>query len=127
MTFSHHHRSLLAWTLYVSILCSAFACSLTGGQLAGLALGGAGEVFCVIGTGSGVNLSDDSDSTNSLTASYSCPLCTTVSLGMGLLLALSWLLRLFSPRFVAPANTRRTPPRYSWPSANPRASPAYFA
>ena len=60
----------------------------------------------------------------SMSANYSCPLCTTVSLSLGLLLALSWLLRLFSTRFVAPAGTRRIPPRYTWPSANPRASPA---
>ena len=121
MNFSRHHRSLLAWVLYVSVLCSAFACSLTGGQMAGLALGGAGEIFCVIGSGSGASLNDDGDA-GSMSANYSCPLCTTVSLSLGLLLALSWLLRLFSTRFVAPAGTRRIPPRYTWPSANPRAS-----
>lgn len=121
MKLARPHRSLLAWTLYACVLFNAFACSIAHAQMVGLQLSGLDAMLCSV---EGNSSADSSESTQgSLTSSFSCPLCSTVTLALGLLLGLSWLLHRGREGFLPPRPQHRPPPRYSWPSANPRASP----
>ena len=120
MNLSRRHRRLLTWMLYSCILLNVFACSLAHGQMAGLALSGLDSGFC-LGADGDLSNPDTLDSTQSV--SFSCPLCGSIVISLALLFSLSWLiLSGRQPFFPAPPK-RRLPPRFSWPSANPRASP----
>lgn len=125
MKFARADRSLLAWTLYGCVLFNLLACAIGHGQMAGLLLGGLGGAFCSAAGNAGPELdsgfADGSDSQLSLP--FSCPLCSAAALGFVLFFGLSWL-----PRHTGLPRLRRerrskASPRYSWPSANPRASP----
>ena len=122
MKLARQHHSLLAWTLYACVLFNAFACSISHAQMVGLQLSGLSGLFCSIGDTSTPDSSDTS-SKNILGASFSCPLCSTITLSLGLLFALGWLLRPSAQRFVARPSDGPPAPRFTWPSANPRASP----
>jgi hypothetical protein len=93
MKLTRHHRALLAWTLYVCVLFN-----------------GAADTR-------------DLGSKNLLNGNFSCPLYATVTLNFGLLFCLNGLLRPCRQRFLPRPAERQPPPRFSWPSANPRASP----
>lgn len=121
MKLARHHRSLLAWTLYACVLFNAFACSIAHAQMVGLQLSGLDAMLC---SAQGSSSADSSESSqDGPPSSFSCPLCSTITLALGLLLGLSWLLRRGPASFLPPRPQRRPPPRYTWPSANPRASP----
>ncbi len=123
MTLSPARRSLTAWLLYASLLLNVPTCGLAHGQMLGLDLSGAGIVFCSMGSGM-INLGDE-DASGSGMLAVKCPVCAVV-LGMGLLFALAWLSLLRRPQRLRPPLTCYIPhPRYLWPSANPRASPAF--
>ncbi len=122
MKLARQHRSLLAWTLYACVLFNAFACSISHAQMVGLQLSGLSGLFCSIGDTSTPDSSDTS-SKNILGATFSCPLCSSITLSLGLLFALGWLLRASPQRFVARPSDGPPAPRFTWPSANPRASP----
>lgn len=122
MNLPRHHRSLLAWTLYACVLFNAFACSLGHAQSAGLQLSGLDSLFCSIDGSASTDSADDSQS--GLPGSPSCALGSTITLSIGLLLGLSWLLRRGHEHFRPHSPERQLAPRVTWPSANPRASPS---
>ncbi|WP_425055928.1 DUF2946 family protein [Pseudomonas abyssi] len=123
MTLSPTRRSFTAWLLYASLLLNVPTCGLAHGQLLGLDLSGAGIVFCSMSSGM-ISLGDD-DASGAGMLAVKCPVCAVV-LGMGLLFALAWLGLLRRPqRLRPPARSYLPHPRYLWPSANPRASPAF--
>lgn len=125
MIASPSHRSLLAWLLYFSVLFNVLACGIGHGQMMGLSLNGFGGAFCSADNSAGPTLDSGSGSINddSGTTPFNCPLCGAVGLGLALLFCLSWLLRARSDRLPIREPRSKAPPRYSWPSANPRASP----
>lgn len=124
MKLARHDRSLIAWTLYACVLFNLFACGLHHGQNVGLQLSGLGGQFCSM-SGDSAPAGDDfaGSATSSQLAVFSCPLGAAVTLSIGLLFALSWLLRIGRPQRHPREIRSKAPPRYSWPSANPRASP----
>ncbi len=127
MKLSRPDRSLIAWTLYFCVLFNVFVCGLGHGQMMGLELNGLGGQFCS-SLGTKAPASDaglGNPTASSWSNFFACPVCSAVTLGIVFLFCLAWLLGLGQkPR---PAHERRNkaPPRYSWPSANPRASPAF--
>ncbi|MBB2495267.1 DUF2946 family protein [Aquipseudomonas ullengensis] len=129
MNLARDDRSLIAWVLYASVLFSLFACGIHHGQMSGLSLSGLNGAFCSVGSdsGPGVDLGG-SQSTQQATASFSCPLCSSFAVAVAINSA-SWALDYVPGSAVAPIIVRswaQPPPRYQWPSLNPRASPAYF-
>jgi hypothetical protein len=126
MKLLHFDRSLIAWALYGCVLLNLFVCGLGHGQMLGQQLNGIGGAFCSV-DGSQAPLSDKglgSPASGNISNYFACPVCAAVSVAIVFLIGLAWLLGLGqAPR---PAHDRRNkaPPRYSWPSANPRASPA---
>jgi hypothetical protein len=125
MTLSLPNRSLLAWLLYFSVLFNVLACGIGHGQMLGLSLNGFGGAFCSADNNAGPSLDSGSGSVsdNPSLSPFNCPVCGAVSLGLALLFCLSWLLRERRDRLPAWEPRSKAPPRYSWPSANPRASP----
>ena len=122
MNQPRHHRSLLAWTLYACVLFNAFACSLGHAQSAGLQLSGLDSLFCSVHDSAATDSAEDSK--RGLPSSPSCALGSTITLSLGLLLGLSWLLRRGHEHFPPRSPERQLTPRIAWPSANPRASPS---
>ena len=127
MKLSHPDRSLIAWALYFCVLMNLFVCGLGHGQMMGQALNGIGGAFCSV-DGSQAPVSDKglgSPSSSNISNYFACPVCNALTLALVFLVGLAWLLGL--GRTPRPAHERRNkaPPRYSWPSANPRASPAF--
>lgn len=123
MNLNRAERSLTAWVLYLCILFSAFACSIGHGQMAGLQLSGIGGLYCSTDGSAGADLEGALVSPAGVTAVLGCVVGGALSLGLLLVFGLSWLRRPAGcPR---PSHERRSqiPPRYTWPSANPRASP----
>ncbi|VVO27302.1 hypothetical protein PS723_04704 [Pseudomonas fluorescens] len=118
-------RSLIAWALYFCVLFNVFACGLGHGQMMGLELNGVGGQFCSALGNKGPTLDTEfSDPSASNWASlFSCPVCSSVALSIALLFCLAWLLRIGQKPRHGHELRCKAPPRYSWPSANPRASP----
>ncbi|MDU9414375.1 DUF2946 family protein [Pseudomonas sp. zfem005] len=116
--------SLIAWMLYACVLYSVFSCGIHHGQAAGLQLSGLETPFCSAdgqpSAGSGTSLPLPA----AWLASFTCPLCASVPLGIGLLLGLSWLLRGGHAPHPRPRPRPSAPPRHAWPPASPRAPPA---
>jgi hypothetical protein len=125
MTLSRSDRSLTAWVLYFCILFNVLACGIAHGQMSAMQLSGIGGLFCSQEGNAGPGFDGDfgNQSSGTQTISFNCPLCTATVLALALLFGLGWLRRPAG----APAPPRegrcKAPPRYSWPSANPRASP----
>ncbi|WP_309298762.1 DUF2946 domain-containing protein [Pseudomonas turukhanskensis] len=128
MTLTHpqRSRSLTAWLLYASVLFSLFACGIHHGQMSGMSLSGLGGGSCTLaGHGGPAIDASGTDQQQPHIDQMSCPLCSSFGLAVALNSA-GWSLSYFP----APAITRhvantwpQAPPRYSWPSLNPRASP----
>lgn len=125
MKLSLSNRSLVAWTLYFCVLFNVFACGLGHGQMTGLELNGVGGQFCsALGSKSSTQTTDFTDqSASGWTGSLSCPMCSAVTLSIAFLFCLTWLLRVGQKPRPGRELRCKAPPRYSWPSANPRASP----
>jgi hypothetical protein len=125
MKLSLSNRSLVAWTLYFCVLFNVFACGLGHGQMLGFELNGIGGQFCSsLGNNSPVKNSDFTEqSASGWVSSLSCPICSAVTLSIAFLFFLTWLLRIGQKPRPRRELRRKAPPRYSWPSANPRASP----
>ena len=127
MKSSPSDRSLIVWTLYFCVLMNLFVCGLGHGQMMGQQLNGIGGAFCSV-DGQQAPVSDKglgSSSSSNISNYFACPVCSAITVALVFLNGLAWLLSLGqAPR---PAHERRNkaPPRYSWPSANPRASPAF--
>ena len=119
-------RSLIAWTLYFCVLLNLFVCGLGHGQMLGQQLNGVGGAFCSVDSNQ-APLSDKglgSPSSSNISNYFACPVCNAVSVALVFLIGLAWLLGLTQTPRVAHERRNKAPPRYSWPSANPRASPA---
>lgn len=125
MKLARSDRSLIAWMLYFSVLFNVFACGLGHGQVMGLELNGLGGQFCASLGGKAPSPSTDlgNPSASGWGASFSCPICSALSVGIAMLFCLGWLLRLGRTQRPGREQRCKAPPRYSWPSANPRASP----
>ncbi len=125
MKIARHTRSLTAWMLYASVLFSVFACGIHHGQMSGLSLSGLNGGFCSVSdSGAAIDANGANQQTPHL-AQVSCPLCSSFSAAVALN-AHAWLLDYLPANPVAPLIERswaQPPPRYSWPSLNPRASP----
>ncbi len=128
MKLARENRSQIAWMLFASVLFSLFACGLHHGQMSGQSLSGLSGVFCSTdgGKGSAVDLSHSDQSQQA--ASLACPLCSSFALAVAIN-ASAWALDYLPGNAVAPIVVRswaQPPPRYLWPSLNPRASPSDF-
>ncbi|WP_068828533.1 DUF2946 domain-containing protein [Pseudomonas sp. BMS12] len=127
MKLSHSRRAATAWMLYLCILSNLLACAIVHGQYAGLELSGIGGLYCSANGNAGPGFSGDLADTSSagLSSPFSCALCASAVVSLGLLFVLAWLLRL-AP---GPAPYREPrgnmPPRHAWPPANPRAPPLH--
>ncbi|WP_375738794.1 DUF2946 domain-containing protein [Pseudomonas boanensis] len=124
MKFARQDRSLIAWMQYACVLFNLFACGLHHGQMMGLQLSGIGGEFCASGPDSGPAMDDSGGAVgNGWSGTFSCPLCASITLSIAVLFGLAWLLRPERSRPSAREARCKAPPRYHWPSANPRASP----
>ena len=126
MKLRHSDRSLIAWALYFCVLMNLFVCGLGHGQMMGQALNGIGGSFCSV-DGSQPPLSDKglgSPSSGNISNYFTCPVCNALTVALVFLVGLAWLLGLEKPPHPGHERRNKAPPRYSWPSANPRASPA---
>lgn len=124
MKLSPTDRALTAWVLYCSLLLGVFACSLGHGQMAGLQLNGFGGAFCSLQDSAGPALDSgfsDPAPGDSLSV-FGCGCCSSfIFVALPLLFALGLWLRP-QRRWLRPSTQRdRTPPRQTWPPANPRA------
>ncbi|MBC8983591.1 DUF2946 domain-containing protein [Pseudomonas lurida] len=126
MKLSHPDRSLIAWALYFCVLMNLFVCGLGHGQMMGQALNGIGGSFCSVDSRQ-PPLSDKglgSPSSGNISNYFTCPVCNALTVALVFLVGLAWLLGLEKPPHPGHERRNKAPPRYSWPSANPRASPA---
>ncbi|MBD8792678.1 DUF2946 domain-containing protein [Pseudomonas syringae] len=126
MKLTAAQRSLTAWMLYASVMFSLLFCGIHHGQMSALALSGLNSGYCAL-SGNDVRstTSEDSQPQDILDAGgqWVCPLCSAAMVCLVLLIGLTWL-RAARRRQAYPGEPRcKAPPRYSWPAANPRASP----
>ncbi|MCW3148427.1 DUF2946 domain-containing protein [Stutzerimonas stutzeri] len=114
---------VIGWLLLASLLINAFACTLQHASHVGFELAMGQGVFCLTDDGdaaSGKAGSLGGDFSHSTAQPFDCPLCSSVLVGIVLLLGLAWLGgRSAAARPVAAHE--RTTPRLHWPSLNPRA------
>lgn len=112
--------------LYASVLFSLFVCGIHHGQMSGLNLSGLGGGFCSAFSGNGAGVDTTSaDQQSAHLAQVSCPLCSSFASAVAINTT-SWALDFVPAQGSAPVVVRswaQPPPRYSWPSLNPRASP----
>ncbi|MGA8136759.1 MAG: DUF2946 domain-containing protein [Pseudomonas gingeri] len=111
--------------LYACVLFNLLSCGIAHGQMSGLTLNGAGGQFCSLSKGGTADIGGDmaAQSKGSWASNFSCPVCSSSILSLVFLFCLAWLARTNHSQ-QKPVETRsKAPPRYSWPSANPRASP----
>ncbi|MDH4569918.1 DUF2946 domain-containing protein [Pseudomonas sp. BN414] len=125
MKIARPDRSLIAWMLYVCVLFNLFACGLHHGQAMGLELSGLGGAFCSGQSNADPGLDGNlgGSAASGWSGVFKCPLCGTIPLAMAALFTLLWLLGVRDARPSTFETRRNAPPRYLWPSANPRASP----
>lgn len=126
MKLARTDRSLIAWMLYCCVLFSAFACSIGHGQMAGLQLSGIDGGYCSAegNSGPGADLNGSGAPVANPATGFACALCSTFQALA--LAALFGLLGLLPRRGAAPIGVPSPtgkPVRYTWPTANPRASP----
>jgi len=125
MKMPRSDRRLLAWMLYFSVLFSAFGCSISHGQMAGLQLSGLDSQYCSFdgNFGAGADLDGSGVVAPNPATGSGCSLSS--SFGALILAAFFGLLGLLAPSRAALLTFFFTPRpvRYLWPSANPRASP----
>ncbi|MBD9513657.1 DUF2946 family protein [Pseudomonas sp. PDM22] len=120
-----HHRLPVIWMLYVSVLVNLLACGIFHGQAVGLKLSGIDGISCSL-TSATQPVDDSGKATTSdgLMSNFKCPVCAGVAFLVLPLLVLGWLLRR-ARRIGLPHQSFAIPaPRDTWPTANPRASPA---
>ncbi|WP_437883955.1 DUF2946 family protein [Pseudomonas sp. LRF_L74] len=126
MKIARHPRSLIAWTLYASVLFSLFVCGIHHGQMGGLALSGLEGGYCGLDSESGHGFAG-TDSDPQAAVQLDCSLgssCSALASN-----AMHWSLGDRPAGALAPIVARswaQPPPRYLWPSLNPRASPVAF-
>ncbi|MDF5795815.1 DUF2946 family protein [Pseudomonas aeruginosa] len=110
--------------LAASCTCRRWGVGSDKGQKASVGL------FCVAGASQWLSLDPDDGSAGDPAPvnpqlPMSCPMCSALVLFVALGVIWSWRLqRRRQARFRPPATREPVPPRYVWPPANPRASPA---
>lgn len=118
------YRPLIAWALYFCVLFNVFGCGLGHGQALGLALNGFGGAFCSLsGDLASLKAKQDGALTGDLSIPFSCPMGSAAFLTLVFLIGVAWLLASANHRPIIREVRSQAPPRYCWPSANPRASP----
>lgn len=127
MKLSPLHRAATAWMLYLCILSNLLACAIAHGQDAGLQLSGIGGLYCSASGSTGAGFADDLGGSGSagMSTPFTCALGANAVVSLGLLFVLAWLLRPARTPRAAREQQSKAPPRYFWPSANPRASPQF--
>jgi hypothetical protein len=121
------HSPLIAWVLLACVLVNLFACGLAHGQAAALQASGLNGAFCTADGGGDGHAGDPLDAVmNPASPGFSCPMGAALGFALSVLFLLAELLR--PPRAPRLPRERRAkaPPRYCWPSANPRASPCFL-
>jgi hypothetical protein len=127
MKIARIDRSLIAWTLYASVLFSLVACGIHHGQMSGMSLIGLNGGFCSVSNDHDpyVDSGDSQESVPHLAAQLSCPLCSSFAVAVTIN-TLAWALDYVPGGAATPIIVRslaQPPPRYLWPALNPRASP----
>lgn len=118
------NRPLIPWALYFCVLFNVLGCGLAHGQALGLALNGFGGVFCSLGGDTApLKAKQDGALTGDLSIPFSCPMGSAAFLTLVFLIGVAWLLASANHRPIMREVSSQAPPRYCWPSANPRASP----
>ncbi|KQQ55647.1 hypothetical protein ASF84_09925 [Pseudomonas sp. Leaf127] len=125
MKKSPTHRTSIVMALYFCVLFNVLSCGIGHGQALGMALNGIGGSYCSLGSNASA-LSDQQDS--ALSAAdwgnlFTCPMGSASLLVLVFLIAVAWLLARANRPAVMREVRSQAPPRYCWPSANPRASP----
>jgi hypothetical protein len=121
-------RSLVAWMLYACVLFNVFVCGIGHGQISGLTLNGVGGQFCSTSNDGVADVGGDpgtQSESSSWASNFSCPLCSSITLSLVFQFSLAWLVRTNHAQRKPVESGSKAPPRYSWPSANPRASPLF--
>ncbi|MBC3955208.1 MULTISPECIES: DUF2946 family protein [Pseudomonas] len=128
MKMTRDDKSLIAWTLYASVLLSLFFCGLHHGQMGGLALSGLNGGYCAMDSSGSLGLdSSESDQKQNALPQLSCPVCSSVTVLTASQTA-DWMLNLAPATSVSPITVRswaQPPPRYLWPSVSPRSPPLH--
>ncbi|RPX20179.1 hypothetical protein IPC703_17200 [Pseudomonas aeruginosa] len=124
----------LSFALCACVLVNALACGVLHLQALGVGSDKGQKasvgLFCVAGASQWLSLDPDDGSTGDPAPvnpqlPVSCPMCSALVLFVALGVIWSWRLqRRRQARFRPPATREPVPPRYVWPPANPRASPA---
>ncbi|MFJ4054932.1 DUF2946 family protein [Pseudomonas sp. NPDC089743] len=118
------NRPLIAWALYFCVLFNVLGCGLAHGQAVGLALNGFGGAFCSLGGDTApLKAKQDGALASDLSIPFSCPMGSAAFLTLVFLIAVAWLLASSERRPILREVRSHAPPRYCWPSSNPRASP----
>ena len=128
MKIARADRSLIAWMLYCCVLFNVFACSIGHGQMVGMQLNGIGGQFCTVDPRTQAPKPSNSTDENlpTLSKAFGCPLCSTGGMGPALSSSLNVAV-LPQPHAPPPAIVLAAdiPARLTWPTANPRAPPAF--
>ena len=95
------------------------------GQALGFALIGISGVFCSLGGDTSTLQAEEGSAlvTEELSSPFACPLCSASFFCLLFLFGVFWLLARANRRLINRELRAQAPPRYCWPSANPRASP----
>lgn len=119
------HRPSIALALYFCVLFNVLSCGLAHGQALGLALNGFGGAFCSLGSATSALQAkqDGALAGTDLTKTLSCPMCSAAFLTLVFLVGVAWLIANANRRMPIREVRSQAPPRYCWPSSNPRASP----
>lgn len=125
MTLSPIHRSLIAWALYFCVLFNVISCGLGHGQALGLALNGIDGGFCSLNSDTSTLQAkqDGAFTATDWSNRFTCPMCTAAFLVLVFLIGVAWLMACAGRSSFARERRGQAPPRYCWPSSNPRASP----
>lgn len=128
MKIARADRSLIAWMLYCCVLFNVFACSIGHGQMVGMQLNGIGGQFCTVDPRTQAPQPSNSTDENlpTLAKAFGCPLCSTGGMGPALSSSLNVAV-LPQPHAPPPAIVLAAdiPARLTWPTAHPRAPPAF--
>lgn len=129
MQSNRNDRASVAALLCACLLVNALVCSFHHAAHVGLELLLGKSAFCL--TGSKEKVRPDGEPAPAGTPAVqtelplNCPLCNPSTLSLAALFCLAWLLLRHRPQAVRLPRERRSkaPPRYCWPTINPRASP----
>jgi hypothetical protein len=126
MSLSRADRTLIALTLYASVLFGLFACGLHHGQMSGLSLSGLGGAVCALDA-DGLHTDPSGERIADFSSLYSCSLCSASALAVTLN-STAWMVGIPSDRIASRPHLLRdaqAPPRnlHLRHAINPRASP----